>query len=116
MQCQFHDSQSQLSFYFSMKRDIYFIEGNILLSLMKKKYLSTLPLDHAPPFGLIVHNLFICSLLALILRKGQFIVSKKRCALASRFSKDQRCPTDLDKSGFHFQLQQSLFERSFNHV
>ena len=35
---------------------------------MTKKYLSTLPLDHAPPFGLIVHTLFICSLLALILQ------------------------------------------------
>ena len=30
--------------------------------------------------------------------------------------KDERCPIDLDKSGFRFQRQQSLFERLLNHV
>ena len=93
------------------------IEGQILLSLMTKKQLATLSLYHAPPFGLIVHNLFICSLLALILRKGYGLQKQnERCFLACRFSKNQRCPIDLDKSGFHFQRHQSLFERSFNHV
>ena len=67
LQCRFHEFVIAVKFLLSVKRDIYFIEGKILLSLMTKKLLATLPLDHAPPFGLIVHNLLIFSLLALIL-------------------------------------------------
>ena len=36
-------------------------------------------------------------------------VSKKKCCfLPSRSSKDQRCPIDHNKSGFHFQRQESF--------
>ena len=50
----------------------YFIEEKILLSPMTKKVTSYIvaAASDAPPFGLNVHNFLICSLLALIQRKG----------------------------------------------
>ena len=94
---------------------IFFIEGKILLSLITKKTItghfaagscSSFWVD----FGLIVLNLFICSLLAWILRKGYSEPKKKKkgCFLPSRSSKVQRCPIDHNKSAFHFQRQESF--------
>ena len=44
------------------------------------------------------------------------LVSKKNnvVSLLSRSSKDQRCPNNHNKSGSHFQRQESLFQCSFN--